>query len=270
MGIHILHPAIQPSEQPHALPERMLTSSPFLQRLRHGSELEEADLAMLVGLCGTTREVAAKRHICHEGDQLDCFPIILSGWAAHYQILRDGSRQITGLLLPGDCFHHETGPAQAPEGIVALSRCTVAFVPHSELEDLKTRTNWVAQAFQRYGAFQRATLMSAIVNIGRRDALERMAYLICEVCQRLEAVGLGDGGKFHFPLTQEDLADVLSLTPVHTNRKLQQLRQEKYIDFRSKELKVLDRRGLESLAGFDPYYLYPFAKHQSVDLAFSG
>ena len=94
-------------------------------------------------------------------------------------------------------------------------------------------------------------------DVGRRDALERMAHLICEAHYRLSLVDAHQSQQIYFPLTQDDLADVLGLTPVHINRKLQQLRQEKLITLRSKQLTIHDLRTLQQIAGFDPAYLAP-------------
>ncbi|WP_196490237.1 Crp/Fnr family transcriptional regulator [Erythrobacter donghaensis] len=84
-----------------------------------------------------------------------------------------------------------------------------------------------------------------------------MAHLICEAHYRLSLVDPHQGQQIYFPLTQDDLADVLGLTPVHINRKLQQLRQEGLITLRSKQLTIHDLRTLQQIAGFDPSYLAP-------------
>src|SRR3546814_16867784 len=107
-----------------------------------------------------------------------------------------------------------------------------------------------ALAVQRYGRFETSILSSWIVNVGRRDALERMAHLICEAQKRLEQVGLARGDSFHFPLTQEDLADILGLPPVHTNRQLPPFRQERVISLHSTELPILAQPSQERNAGF--------------------
>ena len=62
---------------------------------------------------------------------------------------------------------------------------------------------------------------------------------------------------FDVPLTQEDLADALGLTPVHVNRMLQRLRKERLIEFRGGTLTILDSRRLCDAAGFNPSYLHP-------------
>jgi len=108
-----------------------------------------------------------------------------------------------------------------------------------------------------YGCMENAVLSSWVVNVGRRDALERMAHLICESHFRLSLVDPSLGNQIYFPLTQDDLADVLGLTPVHINRKLQQLRQDDLITLRSKQLTINDLRSLQQIAGFDSAYLAP-------------
>ena len=51
-----------------------------------------------------------------------------------------------------------------------------------------------------------------------------LAHLICELFLRLETVGLVRGNSFDFPLTQADIADMIGLSLVHTNRTIQELR----------------------------------------------
>ena len=237
--------------------EKRMTSN-FLRKLSLWSDLEQDDLDALAALCSHCREVPKKRYISRGGERQERFPIMVDGWAARYQILRNGSRQITGLLLPGDFCYFDAAPSgTAFEEIVAISHCTVAYAGHAAFERAMCVRPPVALAVQRYGRFETAVLSSWIVNVGRRDAVERVAHLICEAKKRLEQVGLVEGDSFHFPLTQEDLADILGLTPVHTNRKLQQLRQERVISLKSKVLTILDAAGLERIAGFDPSYLSP-------------
>jgi CRP-like cAMP-binding protein len=95
-----------------------------------------------------------------------------------------------------------------------------------------------------------------VVNVGRRDARSRIAHLLCELALRMDAAGLAEDGAYRFPLTQEQLADCTGLTPVHTNRVLQSLRQEGLISLTSRSLTVHDWRGLRSVGEFSELYLH--------------
>ena len=94
------------------------------------------------------------------------------------------------------------------------------------------------------------------LSLGQRPAISRMAHLFCELHARLGVVGLARGNSFDFPLTQRELGDCLGLTVVHVNRTLQQLRRQGLVEAENRQITILDRRGLESVAEFDPAYLY--------------
>lgn len=76
----------------------------FLLRLMHAAELGDQEIQAVEELCRQPREIGAKKYLSRDGDEMHSFPVVLSGWAARYQILRNGARQITRLLLPGDAF----------------------------------------------------------------------------------------------------------------------------------------------------------------------
>lgn len=230
----------------------------FLQRLTHAATLSQTEVGALEELCRNPREIPAKKYLSRDGDEIVSFPVILSGWAARYQILRNGARQITRLLLPGDAFYFDSSPdAVAIEEVITLSPCQIVNIPHAEMSRAIDRHPAIGEAMRNYGCMENAILSSWVVNIARRDALERMAHLICEAHFRLSLIDNTRGSQFFFPLTQDDLADVLGLTPVHINRKLQQLRHEKLITLRSKQMTILNLRELQQVAGFDSAYLAP-------------
>ena len=233
-------------------------SNPFIQRLMHAAELNEREVAAVEELCRQPREIGAKKYLSRDGDEMVTFPVIISGWAARYQILRNGARQITRLLLPGDAFYFDCSPdGIAIEEVITLSPCRIVNILHSDMRRVIDRFPAVGEAMRSYGCMENAVLSSWVVNVGRRDALERMAHLICESHFRLSLVDANLGNQIYFPLTQDDLADVLGLTPVHINRKLQQLRQENLITLRSKQLTIMDLRSLQQIAGFDSAYIAP-------------
>lgn len=230
----------------------------FLLRLRHAAELGDREIAAIEELCRQPRDIGAKKYLSREGDAMHSFPVILGGWAARYQILRDGARQITRLLLPGDAFYFDSSPGSVTiDEVITLSPCKIANIAHADIRGLIDRFPAIGEAIRAYGGMENAILASWVVNVGRRDALERMAHLICETQYRLSLVERHQSEQISFPLTQDDLADLLGLTPVHINRKLQQLRQDGLITLRSRQLTIHDLRALQQIAGFDPSYLAP-------------
>ena len=74
----------------------------FLLRLMHAADLGDQEIQAVEELFRQPRDIGAKKYLSRDGDEMHSFPVVLSGWAARYQILRNGARQITRLLLPGD------------------------------------------------------------------------------------------------------------------------------------------------------------------------
>jgi CRP-like cAMP-binding protein len=145
----------------------------------------------------------------------------------------------------------------AIEAVITLSACKIVTIGFADMRRLIERFPAIGEAMRAYGGMENAVLASWVVKFGRRDALERMAHLICETHDRLALVDAHQGQWIDFPLTQDDLADALGLTPVHINRKLQQLRQDGAITLRSRQLTIHDLRGMQHIADFDPSYLAP-------------
>lgn len=68
-------------------------------------------------------------------------------------------------------------------------------------------------------------------------------------------MGLAESGRFQLALTQSDVADVLGLSVVHTNRTIRALRATGFVSWRNFDIEIKDFERLADLAGFDPTYL---------------
>ena len=98
-------------------------------------------------------------------------------------------------------------------------------------------------------------LRERIVALGRRSARGRVAYLLCELVWRQRAIGIAEDHAVRMPFTQTDLADLLGLTPVHTNRVLQGFRRDELITLDRRRLTLLDLERLHAISGLTPDYL---------------
>lgn len=230
--------------------------APLIAKLETRAALSAEDRDDLMALYSDAREIGARRSIIREGERPDHVHLLIEGWAARYKLLPDGARQITAFLIPGDfCDLHVTILGEMDHGIATLTRSKVAFISRSTMDALTERPS-LAKAFWWSTLVDEAVLRAWIVNVGRRDAFEAIGHLICELYVRMRNVGLAEGDRFEVPLTQEEIADALGLTPVHVNRVLQRLRSADLISFRQGVLTIHDYRALESASGFNPNYLH--------------
>lgn len=236
--------------------QRVADCNPLAVRLQSVTSLAEDDIAALAGICRDARDLGPRRNILREGDRPDHVHLVLEGWAARYKLLPDGSRQITAFLIPGDfCDLHVTILNEMDHSIVTLGRAKVAFVTRDQIAELAQRPR-ITRAFWWATLVDEAVLRAWIVNVGRRDAGEAIGHLMCELYVRMKNVGLTVDHSFELPLTQEEIADALGLTPVHVNRVLQRMRSEELIVLKRGALRILDYRRLESASGFNSNYLH--------------
>ena len=226
-------------------------------RLKVFANLDAEDEARLDRLCGDVRETAARKDIISEGDRPEHVHLMLEGWAARYMLVPSGNRQITAFLIPGDfCDLHVTVLGHMDHGIVALTPCRVAYIGGAEIDRLTGESISLTKALWWSTLVDEGVLRNWVVNVGRRDAYERVAHLLCELHARMQMVGLVEDDELALPLTQEEIADATGLTAVHVNRTLQRLRKEGLIEIGSGRLHLLRASALKKAAGFDPSYLH--------------
>lgn len=232
-------------------------SSALQRKLQLYAHLTATDLGQLSDALRQTRLVNARIDIAVEGDDPRTVYVILHGWAGRCRYLPDGRRQITSLLLPGDCCDpHVFLFRRRDHTITALTPVVIANIPGPVFQELVARSPTLELAFFFETMIAGSIQREVAVCLGRRSGLERLAHLLCELHARQTAVALAAGRDCPMPLNQGDLADALGQTPVHINRMLQELRRLGLISLRQRRLTIHDADGLAELASFNPTYLH--------------
>lgn len=228
-----------------------------LRKLRQRTDISDEEERAIRDTIAETRKAKADQILVHAGQELSVSLMLVDGWMARSKDLSGGERQFTELHVAGDFADlHSFTLKRLDHDVVTLSDCTIAIAPHDRLQALVERHPRLARIYWFLTNVDAAIHRESALSLGQRSALARMAHLFCELCARLEVVGLAEGGRYDFPLTQRELADCLGLTVVHANRTVQELRRRGLIELGSRQVTILDRPGLEGVAEFDPAYLY--------------
>ena len=210
------------------------------------------DLASIGGANGRTRDVVARADIAVPGESTGDVHILVEGWASKYKIMDDGRRQILALRLPGDiCDLERVFEAEASVGVTALTDCRVAAVSVDWLIEARNSRPAVRDFLWSLLAREHATMTEQIVALGRRTSRQRLAYFLCNLLERLQAIGLAEDDCFRAPLTQTDMADALGLSTVHVNRTLQALREDGLIEMRGRHFRLSRRAELKRTASYE-------------------
>jgi CRP-like cAMP-binding protein len=173
-----------------------------------------------------------------------------------YKLLPNGTRQIVDFQVPGDFLGLRSVLFRTSDhNVEALTRVEVSEVSSNDLIYAFANTPRLATAVLWAASRDEAMVVEHLVDIGRRNALERTAHFLLELGSRLKLVGLGTREGFPCPLSQYMLADALGLSAVHINRVLRQLREKGLLTFRSGQVIFDDFDRLVEVADFDTAYL---------------
>jgi CRP-like cAMP-binding protein len=234
------------------------TLNPLLRKLGHYTRLARQEQAVLSSLAGARlRQFGPREDILGEGERPEFMYLILQGWACRYKMLEDGRRQIIAFFLPGDvCDLNIFVLRHMDHSIGTITPVSVGEIPRNGFDEMVAAYPRVHQALWWESHVTSAIQREWVVNVGQRDAAERMAHLFCEIFHRLRAVGFTDGNSCEMPLTQGELGEATGLSAVHVNRTLQDMRAANLIVLRGKTLSIPDLEALERSAMFDPGYLH--------------
>jgi CRP-like cAMP-binding protein len=229
----------------------------LIHKFERFARLSPDDRATLLRLgAQQIRHLAPHEDMFREGGRPLPLAVINAGWMCSYKLLEDGRRQIVGFFLPGDMS--DPGVVMLDEidhSVSAITPVSVSEISRSGLDDLLSRPR-LSQALWWDWLVKMAIQREWALNLGQRDAFERLAHLFCELFLRLESVGLTSGDSCEWPLTQLDLAEASGLSAVHVNRTLQELRSAGFIVLRDHTLVIPNMAALQRVAMFNPGYLH--------------
>jgi CRP-like cAMP-binding protein len=140
-------------------------------------------------------------------------------------------------------------------GLTALTSTTILRIAHADLRRVAATHTGIAEAFWRDCVADGSIFSEWVVNVGRRDALSRLAHLFCEMAIRCEQGGQGDRRSYPLPITQNDVGDATGLTGVHVNRTLKELRTKSLVEMRSGTVTIHDWDQLVEAGDFDAGFM---------------
>jgi CRP-like cAMP-binding protein len=233
------------------------TMHPLIRKLEGIGHVSEVVREAVVGLPVQFLDVNAKQDVVREGDRTTrCFALV-DGFACSFKVTGEGKRQITAFYIAGDMPDLQSLHLNVLDaGVSTLTRCTVAFVKHEDLWALCTQLPSVTSLFWRATLIDAAIFREWTTNVGQRNAVARIAHVLCEFAVRLRAIGDEDANIFNLPVTQTELADATGMSTVHTNRSLQELRAMKLITWQRTTLTIPDLAALAAVGDFDQTYLH--------------
>lgn len=231
--------------------------SRLVARLRAIASLTDEDAHLIASLPIQLQNVAGGHEIVREGETTDRCCLLVDGYLFRHKIEMQGKRQIVSWHVPGDVpdlYSLHLRPLD--HNITALGPAVLGFIPHASLREVLAQSRALTGVLWRETLVDASIFRESVVSLGKRDAMGRIAHMLCELLLRLRAVGLARGDRFTFPASQLDVADASGMTAVHANRMIQQLRSRGLVEWEGSDIAILDFAELARVAAFDDRYLH--------------
>lgn len=224
-----------------------------LRRCDYFLPMTEEELAFMHRFKAGELTISAGTTVLMEGANSPQVFTVLSGMGTRYKTLEDGRRQVINFLFPGDFIGLQAGimgemkhsvEASAPMVLCVFNRTDLwsMFKAHPERAyDL----TWIAAVEEHF-------LGETLAAVGQRSAKQRVAWALLRIHHCLRAVGMEKAGTVPLAFRQQDLADALGLSLVHTNKTLMHLRQTGLARWTEGLLEIQDRVKLAAYAGSAP------------------
>ncbi|UXZ53778.1 Crp/Fnr family transcriptional regulator [Halomonas sp. 7T] len=228
----------------------------IIRHFSHYCSLTEEEKQLLDSLEQSPTDIKAGALLWESGASADEFCTIKSGWAYSFRHLENGDRQILEVFLPGDIIGlREFAFSQRLDSVRMITDGVVCHFPHRRMLDIFRQSLTLTSVLFAISSRQQALLTERLVNIARRTAKQKMAHFLHEMYLRLRQTNRDIGGQFRLPLSQEQLADILGLSPVHVSRTFSVLNEEGLVFRDRHHVTIPNLDALATEGEFDDCYL---------------
>lgn len=173
----------------------------------------------------------------------------LKGMGLRYKLLPDGRRQVVNFVLPGSFLGLQAGVMrEMKHSVEATTPMVLCVFDRAELWNLVKSEPERAFDLTWLAAMEEHFLGEALTSIGQMTAVQRMCWGLLRFHTQCEDLGLTDGDRCPFPYRQQDLADALGLSLVHTNKTLMKLRETQVLALGDGILSLRDRDQMREMA----------------------
>lgn len=198
------------------------------------------------------RSAPVGTQLIREGDLESQVYFLFTGWVARSHRLPDGRQLIIQLHLPGDIIGYGSALLGLPAhySTEALTAISYEVIDREHFVTVFARAPDLARKLALRMARRIRADDYRLLSLGKRKVEERIASLLLSLYAHLSQLQLVKDQTFHFPLSQQHIADVVGTHPVHVNRVLRRLRDIGLVTVHARTVRIHD---LDRLRRFGCY-----------------
>ena len=196
--------------------------------------------------------VDAGAPILMEGSNSPQLFTALHGMGLRYKFLENGKRQVVNFLFPGDFIGLQAGVmGEMGHSVEATTKMTLCVFNRSSIWNFFKDNPERAFAITWLAAIEEHFMGDALATVGQRDALQSVSWALTKIFLRGQKLGLMNNNRMPLPYRQQDLADALGLSLVHTNKTLAVIKEKQLAHWSDGMLSIADVDALAKIALLD-------------------
>ena len=220
-----------------------------LRQLPIFDTMTEGEVTFMQSFKSGELQVSAGTTLLMEGANSPQLYTALSGMGLRYKTMESGDRQVINFVMPGDFLGLQAGVMhEMQHSVEATSDMVLCVFDRKRLWELFRDQPGRAYDLTWLGAVEEHFLGESLAIIGHMSGIARVARALVRLYDRAEAVKMGKGHTMPLPYKQQDLADALGMSLVHTNKMLKKLREQGIATWRGGQLQIHDYTALCTLA----------------------
>lgn len=236
---------------------RANTSPPVLGKLRDACGfcslhelcwpmgLEATDLERLQSMVRHAGPFPVGSYLFRTGDQFTAIYAVRSGCIKSYSVDAGGHELVHGFHLRGELLGFDAVyPEQHHCNALILEPCSVCVIPYHDIDRLSADFHSLHSQILRLISREFARQLMYGEGFG---ATQRIAAFLVNICSRLHQSGSAEY-EFRLPMSREDIASYLAISPETLSRLLSKLRRQRLIVVNRRHVRLVDPERLKLLA----------------------
>jgi CRP/FNR family transcriptional regulator len=234
----------QPGGTQHPVPR---CSQCAISPLCNPGELNAEERAQVDSLVQEVRTVQRGASLYRANDPFHNVYILRSGSFKTVVMHREGREQVTGFQIAGEMLGLDgIVGGQHLCGAIALERSTVCVIPFESLEDLCREIKPMQRHLHRVMSREIVRESNMIMLLGTMRAEQRVATFLLNLADRYGTRGYS-ATEFNMRMTRSEIGSYLGITLETASRMFSRLQQERLVQARGKQIRILDSGALARL-----------------------
>ena len=203
------------------------------------------DQVKQIGQIAVEKKMINGKIIFSEGDEGNGFYIVVKGRVKVFKVSPDGKEHILHIVGPGETFGQVAVYAgrSFPASSAAITKSHLLFIPRAAFVELIAGNPSLAMSMLSVLSLRLREFTVQIENLSLKEVPGRLASYLIYLADEQKT-----GDHISLPISKGQLASLLGTIPETLSRIFTKISNQNLIKVSGREIKILDREGLDDLA----------------------